>query len=91
MTGGYQAVDEKVDGGVDYGQVPSDKVSEPLMTRRHLLGLVFDVQELFFPFDFQDLSCSFRLKKTPGSDLTAHQNFSDFFFDKLCILDMRAY
>ena len=32
MTGGYQAVDEKVDGGVDYGQVASDKVSEPLMT-----------------------------------------------------------
>ena len=30
--GGYQAVDEKVDGGVDYGQVPGDKVSEPLMT-----------------------------------------------------------
>ena len=39
----HQAVDEKVDGGVDYGQVPGDKVSEPLMTLHHLLGLVFDV------------------------------------------------
>ena len=61
-TGGYQAIDEKVDGGVDYGQVPGDKVSEPLMTWHHLSGLVFECKS-FFPHLTSKIFLVRQLKK----------------------------